>query len=197
VGDLYIEGVKMYMSAINDYLIQPLIAAGQAIGDFFGGLWDMFKNTSIGKWLLGDDSKKTTDNMKNTSETAKKMQEERYGASMSDLQKEKQYLDSPEYAREIMKARERGDDDTVMRMSARQRAVALEINRRSQIQASPMTIPEGGRVGNATPIVVVNQANAAPVVSGGGGNGGQAGFVPVRNQNETIKDFQLANIPRG
>lgn len=195
--ELYIEGMKLYMNAINDYIIQPLIQAGKAVVDFYAGMWDMFRNSAIGKWLLGDDSKKTGESMKQTSDIAKRMQQDRVGMSMAELRKEKQYLDSADYAKEIMQARERGDEAQVNRLTARQRAVSLEINRRSQLQSNPMILPEGGTVKQASPVVVVNQATAAPVVSGGGGQGGQAGFVPVRNQNETIKDFQLANIPRG
>jgi hypothetical protein len=180
------------------YVFNPIKKIIMGLVDFFSNAYDAFAGSNVGQTL----------GMKTRAQVAE-------GQQSSGAEQEKKALSgvvvTPEFAAARMKdhakdfeaAKKAGDDVQMQIITGRIGVLAQQrdkelAKRRVNTGTDQITVPksQAGGAGRAQ-VTVIN--NAAPVVAGGGGGGPQVPqyVAPARSPNDTLRDLQGANIPRG
>ena len=189
IYDWFIQPIKVIGEKlggwIHDYLVKPLMTAMDYIANWIPGL----ESSTEKEARLQDEYAVAKE------EEAERLKED------SRRGKSREYLDFRE--KDLTKQYQQAtDEEQKNRILAQITAVREAQVALPKVQpgagAGQLTMPAGGAGGaGRTSMTVVN--NAAPVVSGGGGGSPQppSYVAPARSPNDTLRDLQGANIPRG
>jgi len=184
------NGVEQFFFSIYDTI-------GTAIDDLFGvKIWESIKKSAIGKWLFGSSmEEKQTKKIEQTVVAETKKPRELNARQEDALTKKPRELNARQ---EDALERKKEFNQLILKEKTERFNNSFDGSRKVQTsQAIPSLPQREGKAGGS--VVINNNAIAAPVTSGGGGGAAQQNvtFVPVRNQNDTVRNLQLANIPRG